>query len=65
MRTYRLPTSLVAVLLSLWGLWLSPAEPAELRVRKELLIKQADQALITATKSPCMCGPTGGSMAVI
>ncbi len=35
--------------LSLWGLWLSPAEPAELRVRKELLVQQADRALITAT----------------
>jgi len=30
-------------------LWLSPAEAAELRVRKELLIQQADRALITAT----------------
>jgi len=41
--------ALFVLTLGLWGLWLSPAEPAELRVRKELLIKQADRALITAT----------------
>ncbi len=49
MRKYRLLTPLVALAVILWGLWLAPAEPAELRVRKELLVQQADRALITAT----------------